>query len=254
MRLVDTHCHLDFDQLSDNLDEHIREAARYGITQFVVPGITLTQSKALLDFKRRVPECRIGFGLHPYFLDLGSEGDMEELWIRAQQHRGHLSAVGECGIDAQCDHLALQQKLFLEHIKLANTLALPLIVHHRQSHHLIAQAFKSVKPQFGGVIHAFSGSIQQAQYYIERGFKLGIGGTITYPRAQKTHAVVKALPLSSFVLETDAPSMPLNGFQGQPNLPKRLHQVFEHFCQLRSEPKQMIAEQLYSSSCALFSI
>ncbi|OCQ20762.1 hydrolase [Pseudoalteromonas luteoviolacea] len=254
MRFIDTHCHLDFDELSDELDTHICDAANVGITEFVVPGITLSQSEALLDFKQRYTQCHIAFGLHPYFLVPESNQAMAQLWQLAQLHRGTLSAIGECGIDAKCDHLALQQALFIEHIHLANTLALPLIVHHRQSHHLIAQAFKVVKPEFGGVIHAFSGSVQQANYYVDMGFKLGIGGTITYPRAQKTHAVVKTLPLTCFVLETDAPSMPVHGFQGQPNLPKRLLSVFEQFCQLRPESKEEIAEQFYSSSCALFSI
>ncbi|KZN65596.1 TatD family hydrolase [Pseudoalteromonas luteoviolacea] len=254
MHFIDTHCHLDFAEFGDELDLHIRDAAGLGITEFVVPGITLAQSKSLLDFKQRYHQCHIAFGLHPYFLSSDSKKAMEQLWQQAQLHRESLSAIGECGIDAKCDHLVLQQTLFIEHIQLANTLALPLIVHHRQSHHLIAQAFKSVKPQYGGVIHAFSGSVQQAKYYVDMGFKLGMGGTITYPRAQKTRAVIKALPLTSFVLETDAPSMPLNGFQGQPNLPKRLFDVFEHFSSLRDESKQAIAHQLYSSSCALFSI
>ncbi|KZX01436.1 hydrolase [Pseudoalteromonas luteoviolacea] len=254
MHFIDTHCHLDFEELDDELDLHIRDAASLGITQFVVPGITLAQSKSLLDFKLRYKQCHIAFGLHPYFLAPESGNEMDELCQLAQCHRDKLSAIGECGIDAKCNHLELQQALFTQHIQLANTLALPLIVHHRQSHHLIAQAFKAVKPQYGGVIHAFSGSVQQAKYYADMGFKLGMGGTITYPRAQKTHAVIKALPLTCFVLETDAPSMPLNGFQGQPNLPKRLFDVFEHFCSLRDESKQEIAHQLYSSSCALFSI
>jgi len=254
MDFIDTHCHLDFAELSNELDLHIRDAASVGITQFVVPGVTLAQSTSLLDFKARYPQCCIAFGLHPYFLAPESDKAMDELWQLAQLHRDKLSAIGECGIDAKCDHLVRQQALFIKHIELANALALPLIVHHRQSHHLIAQAFKAVKPKYGGVIHAFSGSVQQAHYYIDMGFKLGIGGTITYPRAQKTHAVVKALPLTSFVLETDAPSMPVHGFQGQPNLPKRLLDIFEQFCLLRPETKADISAQLYSSSCALFSI
>mgnify|MGYP003885743381 FL=1 len=104
----------------------------------------------------------------------------------------------------------------------------------------------------GGIIHAFSGSYQEALSYIELGFKLGIGGTITYPRAQKTIKAIRRLPLSSLVLETDAPSMPLNGFQGQANSPLRLIDVFQALTEVRAEPREEIMTQLESNIDALF--
>jgi TatD DNase family protein len=76
------------------------------------------------------------------------------------------------------------------------------------------------------VVHGFSGSLQQAQRFIELGYKIGVGGTITYPRASKTRDVMAQLPLSALLLETDAPDMPLNGFQGQPNRPEQAARVF----------------------------
>ncbi|WP_353801547.1 TatD family hydrolase, partial [Shigella sonnei] len=109
----------------------------------------------------------------------------------------------------------LQIKIFEYHVELANQLELPLIVHHRQSHDLIAQSFKRCKPKYGGVIHAFSGSLQQADYYIKQGFKLGVGGVITYQRAQKTRHVIAQVDPEHLLLETDSPSMPLLGYQGQ---------------------------------------
>ncbi|MDK1288564.1 TatD family hydrolase [Pseudoalteromonas umbrosa] len=254
MRFIDSHCHLDFDELADNLTEYMSDASASGIERFVVPGITLAQSESLLTFQQQHPSCHIAFGLHPYFLTERSVEDMPQLVALAVQHKEKLVAIGECGIDSHCDDLAMQQTLFKEHIKLANQLGLPIIVHHRQSHHLIAQAFKQVAPQFGGVIHAFSGSQQQAEYYIKLGFKLGIGGTITYARARKTRDVVSCLPLSNFVLETDAPSMPVCGFQGQINVPVRLVDIFEQVCQLRVEPPEVIAQALYKSSRELFSL
>ncbi|AOT06794.1 TatD family hydrolase [Pseudoalteromonas luteoviolacea] len=254
MRFIDSHCHLDFDELADNLTKYMSDALASGITQFVVPGISLAQSKSLLAFSQKHPSCHISFGLHPYFLTAHSRDEMALLADLAEQNSEQLVAIGECGIDSQCDDLELQQALFKSHIVLANRLGLPMIVHHRQSHHLIAQAFKQTPPQFGGVIHAFSGSLQQAQYYLKLGFKLGLGGTITYPRAKKTREVVSRLPLSSFVLETDAPSMPVFGFQGQINVPVRLIDIFAQVCQLRNESEDEIAQALYATSCRVFSI
>lgn len=89
-----------------------------------------------------------------------------------------------------------------------------------------------------GVIHGFADSLQQAERFVQLGYKIGVGGTITYPRASKTREVMARLPLSALLLETDAPDMPLNGFQGQPNRPEQAARVFEALCELRPESPQ----------------
>ena len=254
MQFIDTHCHLDFDEFKGDLQNHVYRANQLGIRGFVVPGTTLKQSQKLLSFKQHKADVHIAFGLHPYFMAEHQDGDFEQLRSLAIEHRELLVAIGECGIDASIAGLEKQQALFVEHIKLANELSLPLIVHHRQSHHLIMQAFKQVQPKWGGVIHAFSGSLQQAQAYIKLGFKLGVGGTITYERANKTKQALAKVPLDCLVLETDAPSMPLAGYQGQINLPERLKMVFDCLVAIRSESESEIAKQIYASSCSLFKI
>ena len=127
-------------------------------------------------------------------------------------------------------------------------------MHHRQSHHLIAQAFKQNKPKFGGVIHAFNGSLQQAKTYIKMGFKIGVGGLITYQRAKKTRNTISQLPLKSLLLETDAPSMPISGMQGEINTPIALITIFEQLASLRDENKDEIAKQLYKNSLSTFNL
>ena len=254
MRFIDSHCHLDFPELADARDKHIDDASKVGIEKFVVPGVSLTHSQSLLSFKQQYTMCFIAAGLHPYFIEKHQRDHCQRLSEFAYEHRADLVAIGECGIDTSCGDLNYQTDIFKQQVLLANSLCLPLIVHHRQSHHLIAQVFKQTPPLFGGVIHAFSGSLQQAHYYLRHNFKLGVGGTITYQRARKTRAVVAQLPLDAFVLETDAPFMPLFGYQGQTNLPIRMMDVFQHLCDLRSESSTDIANQLYSTSCELFRI
>ncbi|WP_125560714.1 TatD family hydrolase [Pseudoalteromonas rubra] len=253
MRFIDTHCHLDFEEFRDSLSHHLTEAEALGVGQWVVPGVTLKQCRTLPAFAQLHPGVHIAFGLHPYFMAQHSATDMLDLAALAHLHRSQLVAIGECGIDAMVDDVTAQQHLFIEHIVLANDLRLPLIVHHRKSHHLLAKAFKQCPPQNGGVIHAFSGSLQDAQSYLKLGFKLGVGGTISYPRAAKTRTTLAQVPLQALVLETDAPSMPLAGYQGQPNVPKRVVEVFEQLCTIRDESPEKIAETLYNSSQSLFS-
>lgn len=253
--LFDTHCHLDFSEFENSLSNTLAQAWQHGVRDILVPGVTLTQNEALI-VKAFPSAIRIhrALGLHPYFMQQHGAGDFDALAQLALHHKEAIVAIGECGIDRAIDDIDKQSALFIAHIELANTLKLPLIVHHRKSHDLIAQAFKQCRPENGGVIHAFSGSYQQAKNYLDKGFKLGIGGTITYPRAKKTIEAVTKLPLSSFVLETDAPSMPLQGRQGEPNQPRYLKEIFNAFNELRGECEEDVRAALYSSSCSLFRI
>jgi TatD DNase family protein len=102
-------------------------------------------------------------------------------------------------------------------------------------------------------VHAFSGSLQDAQRYIDFGFKLGVGGTITYPRAVKTRESLRQVPLSSLLLETDAPDMPLMGKQGERNSPENLPLVLQALQALRAEPKEQVAKACEDNFADLFS-
>lgn len=259
MAFFDTHCHIDFDEFENDRDKVLADAAHFNVSHMLVPGVTLTQSAKLLSLENTQGITFYkALGLHPYFLNEHQEGDFERLAILANTHREFLVAIGECGIDRSIENLDYQQQLFIQHIELANQLLLPMVVHHRKSHDLIAEAFKTLKPKCGGIIHAFSGSAQVANYYIEQGFKLGVGATITYSRAEKTRNVIANLPAEHLVLETDAPSMPLSGYQGERNVPSQIIRVFDALSELKGvetqSARQLLAEQLYASSCSALRI
>ncbi|MBL4765458.1 MAG: TatD family hydrolase [Colwellia sp.] len=176
----------------------------------------------------------------------------------------NIVAIGECGIDvfkakknteseqALNNSLNLQQAFFEMQLHIAKQNNLPVVVHHCQSHHLILPLLKKSTLSRAGVIHAFSGSYQQAKAYVDLGFKLGIGGTITYPRSKKTIHAVKRLPLSSLLLETDAPAMPPFGQQGLINTPLNLLTVFKALSTIRDESEVIIAKQIESNINELF--
>ncbi|WP_105188191.1 TatD family hydrolase [Pseudoalteromonas sp. T1lg48] len=251
MRFIDSHCHLDFKEFDDDRAQCIANAQALGVTHCVVPGVSLAQSNKLLTFTKQYPTTYIGAGLHPYFLEQHQEQHIDELGDLIAANRQTLVAVGECGLDRSVGELEKQQRLFEAHIALANESQLPLIVHHRQSHDLIAAAFKRCPPKFGGVIHAFSGSQQVAESYIKAGFKLGVGGTITYPRAQKTQQALRHVGVEHLLLETDAPSMPLCGYQGRRNTPERLPKVFLALAELlQRQDYHALSEQLYLNCLA----
>ena len=255
MKFIDSHCHLDFSEFDANRESLIKECIAKGVERFVVPGISLVQSKQLIEFKAKYSQVHIAAGLHPYFLDDHKDAHLVQLFDFAKVNNNQLVAIGECGLDRSIEDLEKQTRLFEQQITIANELNLPLIVHHRQSHDLIAQSFKRCKPKCGGVIHAFSGSLQQAQYYIKQGFKLGVGGVITYERAAKTRNVIAQIEPQHLVLETDSPSMPLSGHQGEINTPLHIPNVFNVLFSLKqSSDKETLAKQLYDSCSEVFCI
>ena len=144
--------------------------------------------------------------------------------------------------------------IFDAQLQLAKTYKLPVIIHARKAHDMILKHLRTTPLLQGGIIHAFSGSEQQARQYLERGFKLGVGGGVTYTRARKTRHLAAILPLESLVLETDAPDMPLSGCQGQRNTPLKLPVIAETIAQLRKESVEAIAEQTTLNAQQLFHI
>ncbi len=173
-------------------------------------------------------------------LEKHSDVSLEQLQQALERRPAKVVAVGEIGLDLFGDdpQFERQQWLLDEQLKLAKRYAFPPVILHsrRNTHDKLAMHLKRHDLSRTGVVDGFSGSLQQAERFVQLGYKIGVGGTITYPRASKTRDVIAKLPLASLLLETDAPDMPLNGFQGQPNRPAQAARVFAVLCELRPEP------------------
>lgn len=243
---TDSHCHLDFSELADNHLKILSACASKNIHQIIVPSVTPENWQQVLSLAASKPQPKIyaALGIHPWFLSDLSYDNLAKLSLLAINNKNNIVAIGETGIDgkiaAEQDNLHKQIDFFEHQLTLATRLNKPVIVHHYKADQYIIPLLKK-HHKSRGVIHGFSGSFQQAKSYIDLGFKLGIGGTITYPRAEKTIKTVTKLPLDTIVLETDAPSMPLFGFQGKVNTPLKVIDIFEKLCEIRSENAENIA-------------
>ncbi|WP_102795678.1 TatD family hydrolase [Bowmanella denitrificans] len=253
--MIDSHCHLDFSDFDHDRQVQIAQARQHGVTDIVIPGVSAAQWPKLITLCQANSHLHFALGLHPYFLaDFQSE-HLEQLDGLLQEYAGQVVAVGEIGIDLVIDADAgLQEQVFMAQLKLAEKHQLPVIIHHRKSHHLILHCLKTVRFTQGGVIHAYSGSKQQAQAYIGQGFKLGVGGTITYPRARKTRQAISQVPLEALLLETDSPDMPMSGRQGARNSPVYLSQVLDSLVALRQESRQQLERQTEQNTRQLFKL
>jgi len=255
-KLFDTHCHLDMDEFQDDLPAVLQRAKEKGVEKFIVPSCGSFNWDKAAVLSRQHRDIYYALGMHPYFTQEHNPDDLVELDNRLASAPTKCIAVGECGLDF-FKHDSDEDKqivLFDAQLELANKHDLPVILHCRKAHQEMIKRLKQTKVARTGVIHAFSGSYEQAMDFIKLGYYIGVGSTITYFRAKKTRETVSKLPLEYLVLETDAPDMPLSGYQGQRNVPERVLNVLNELIVLRSEPEQTVAEQVFKNSHFLFSI
>ena len=256
MRFIDTHCHFDFPPFTDREAESPAQAAQAGVERIIVPAIDATRFARVLQLSRQHPPLYAALGLHPIVIDQHSDASLEQLERHLRQRPEKLVAIGEIGLDLYMEDPRFdRQQHFLDaQLRLARDYDLPVILHSRRTHDKLAMHLRRIDVPRRGVVHGFAGSLQQAQAFIAAGYAIGVGGTITYPRASKTRQTIARLPLSSLLLETDAPDMPLNGFQGEPNRPERVRNVWQTLCELREEPPEEIADTIAANSARLFQL
>lgn len=253
-RFIDTHCHFDFPPFTGNETASLARAASAGVEKIIVPAISAGRFSTVLSLASRHPTVYAALGLHPMYIEQHRDDALPALERLLAQQPEKVVAVGETGLDAyrETPDLPKQIAMLEAQFALAKRWQLPVILHSRRTHDQLAMLLRRASLPKTGVVHGFSGSFEQAIRFVELGYYIGVGGTITYPRAAKTRKAIARLPLDALVLETDAPDMPLNGWQGQPNRPERVAMIFDILCQLRSEYPEEIAEAVWKNTCALF--
>lgn len=255
--MIDSHCHLDLDDFNQDREDVLQRCLDKGIDRIIIPATQASSWRNIMSLCQAHPTLHYALGLHPWWIEQASLADLTTLdELLASRPQG-LVAVGETGLDfslENSDGFEKQREFFAAQADLAQTHSYPLVVHHRKSHNQIIRILKQKQLSCGGVIHAFSGSYQQAKQYLDMGFKLGIGGTITYSRAVKTRDAVQRIPLESILLETDAPDMPMAGRQGRRNSPEFLDEVVASLAEIRTESKQQIEQQTTDNAVYLFGL
>lgn len=228
----DSHCHWLDDAFSSDRATCLAEAHAAGCCAFLVPSVNVVDWSRVAAFCDAHPSCYPAYGIHPYVAA-----------HTAQTHKAALMnylaldttvALGEIGLDGclPATSFAAQEAWFLSQLSMAQEFDLPVILHLNHAIDWGLKYLRRVRVR-GGIVHAFNGSLQQAQQLIELGFALGFGGVVTNPRATKIRRLLCALPLESVVVETDAPYLPPIWQAGQRHTPEQLPQIGALIAQLR---------------------
>ena len=242
MEIIDTHCHLDVTDFDLDRVVVLENCRTQGISKIIVPAIESKTWANVLELCNAEKGLYPALGLHPVFLKQHQADDINKL--EKLLETASPVAIGEIGLDFYIKELDQQQQiiLFEQQLLIAKNHNLPVILHVRKSHDQVLRLLKKIKVK-GGFCHAFNGTLQQAEKYIELGFKLGFGGTLTYKNSIKIHSLAKTLPLESIVLETDAPDMAVESHRGQRNSPEYIIEALSALAKIRNESMEFIAEQ-----------
>lgn len=261
---IDSHCHLDAPEFNADLQQVIFRAKAVGVNQIVIPAVAPAHYDRVYHLAQTY-HLAYALGIHPLWMEdrqmFNVEQDKHDLHMIGQLHAAliehrydqHLVALGEIGLDYFVKNLDSKRQWFfyIEQLKLAKEFNLPVILHVRQSADMLLKGLRQIGG-LTGIAHAFNGSDQQAQQFINLGFKLGFGGACTFVRATQIRHLAKSLPLSSMVLETDAPDMPpywlyktaQERAQGIPqgrNEPAQLPAIAQEIAQLRKITLQEVS-------------
>ena len=251
---IDSHCHLDASEFSGKSLALADEAARMGVSAIVIPAVHRSNFSVVAELARQRADCFFALGIHPMYVATSHEDDLQ--FLRAEIARllndpdlgQALVAVGEIGLDyfvpALCESpLKEKQEFFYsEQLKIARDFDLPALLHVRKSQDKILKYLRRF-PVRGGIAHAFNGSTQQARHFIDLGFKLGFGGAMTFTRALQIRRLASDLPLSSIVLETDAPDIAPRWCHPGVNTPGELVQIGYELASLRGLDQLETARQ-----------
>jgi TatD DNase family protein len=251
--LIDSHCHFDDRRFDQDRSDAWQRAQDVGVSTQIIPAVTAADWPRVKETCSSHNGLYAAYGLHPMFCHQHQSNDLQNLkqWIENEQP----VAIGECGLDFYIENpdKELQQGLFQAQLEIANEYNLPVIIHARKAvENVINTLYKY--PGLRGVLHSYSGSLQQANRLIELGFLLSFGGPVTYPNASRLRQLVAELPLDSIMLESDSPDQPDIEHQGQRNEPSYLPLILQTISKIRDESAEVIATQTSANARQLFGI
>ncbi|MCZ7543711.1 MAG: TatD family hydrolase [Anaerolineae bacterium] len=255
MRLIDTHCHLNYDAYDADRAEVIARAEAADVWRIVVPGTDVPGSREAVALAAAHDGVFAAVGIHP-----NSSAGFTEDWIEAIAplvHSGKVVAIGEIGLDYYRDHAtkADQHRALEACLALAAAMQLPVIIHNRDASDDLLDALARWRPKLPdppGVLHSFSERWEVAQRGLDLDFYIGFTGPLTFKNADDLRTVAARVPLDRILIETDGPFLAPHPHRGKRNEPAYVRLVADRLAALHLTTLEAVAEQTTLNACALF--
>ena len=251
-RLIDSHCHLDFDGLSNRLPEVLAAMEANDVGGCMTIGVTLEEAPRVLAIAAAHEQVFASVGVHPEYAD-HQEPDVETLCALAQHPK--VLAIGETGLDYHWhkDKPEWQRERFRVHIRAAKQVNKPLVIHTREAaEDTLAILKEEGAGSVGGILHCFTETPAIAEEAMALGFYISISGIVSFKKAEQVHEVARSIPLDRLLVETDAPYLAPVPFRGKPNEPAYVRYVAEAIANLRQISYAEVADASSRNFLKLF--
>ncbi|MEW6404997.1 MAG: TatD family hydrolase [Chloroflexota bacterium] len=269
MNLTDTHCHLDYDKFDSDRAAVIRRAKDSGLVRILVPGLDSKSSKDAVRLAESNPMVYAAVGFHPTDLEKFSERAFDE--VRELAKHPKVVAVGEIGIDyywvKEADQRAVQREALKCQLDFAREIGKPVVVHMREENdawfgqasldllEILAEwqgKLSGPLAEKPGVLHSFNGNLETAQKALALNFYIGITGPVTYKNADEKRKIIKQLPLTKLLIETDAPFLTPVPHRGERNEPAYVGHIADKIGEIHSKSPAEIADITTANAARLF--
>ena len=248
--LIDTHCHLFFDELKEDLSSVLKRAADLGVTKFICVGTNIEDSKESYNLALDYENIFSTAGVHPHDTEEVAENYINELYNLLKNKK--VVAVGEIGLDyfKELSDISVQKKIFAEQLELAQKINKPIVFHNRDSDDDIINTLSEF-PNVYGVAHCFSSTYDVAKKLIDMGFYISFSGNLTFKNSHLPD-VAKRLPIDRLLVETDSPFLSPIPHRGKTNEPGRARFVADLLARLHNLSINEVAQITTTNAKAIF--
>ena len=254
--IFDTHCHLNAEELLPRIDEVIESAHKVGVDKFLVVGWNKESSLKAIELAHQYEGIYAAIGFHPTDIDGVSDEDYNEVMSHVDDPK--VVAIGEIGLDYHWVKDPVQREKqkewFIKQIEFANLHKKPISIHNREAFEDCLNILKEHKPEYSGVMHCYSGSVELLSDVLKLGLYIGLDGPLTFTNARTPKEVCEEVPLDRLLVETDSPYLSPHPLRGTINEPKNIALVVDEITRLKGLSKKHILDVIYQNSCKLFGI
>lgn len=254
--LIDSHAHIDEEKYDNDREEVLENARSAGIELIINPASDEESSRRAVALSEKYPMVYAAVGFHPHdakSYNFKEHGQMLREWAKKDK----VIAIGEIGLDYHYDLSPrdIQQSVFVDQLMIAKEIALPVVIHNRESMEDMLRLLKEYfSPEVGGVMHSYSGSVEMARIFLDMGFYLSISGTLTFKNARKLPEVVAMMPLNRLLVETDSPYMTPTPHRGKRNEPAYVRFIAEEVARIRGMSIENLEEITTENTKRVFGI
>jgi len=247
---IDTHAHIDYFKSPKKV---VRESLEAGVGKIILPGVEPDKFDTIISLIEQY-DCVYGaLGVHPIDAHLFNKEAAKKMTDLSEHPK--IVAIGEVGLDYHHnpENAELQKEVFATQLEIAAAQRLPVMVHDRDAHNDVLEILKKYEVK-KAIMHCFSGDVKFARKCVEMGFLIGIGGVVTFKNAKELKNVVKEVPLTSIVLETDAPYLAPHPFRGEENSPKFLNFIAKEIANLKDTSLEEVEDVTTQNALKFFNM